>query len=108
MDNLPLNLLNIYFGYKTFRKNQQEIISNILNHKDCLAILPTGAGKSICYQIPALIFKNLTIVVSPLISLMEDQVDKLTKKNIPTAYITSNISNSEYNSIIFSPFSTYN
>lgn len=100
MDNLPLNLLNIYFGYKTFRKNQQEIISNILNHKDCLAILPTGAGKSICYQIPALIFQNLTIVVSPLISLMKDQVDKLTKKNIPTAYITSNISNSEYNSII--------
>ncbi len=65
---------------KLSEKNQQEIISNILNHKDCLAILPTGAGKSICYQIPALIFKNLTIVVSPLISLMKDQVDKLTKK----------------------------
>lgn len=94
--NKSLILLKQYFGYTSFRKGQSEIISNILNRRDCLAILPTGAGKSICYQIPALIFNNLTIVISPLISLMKDQVDKLNKKNIPSIYINSNMSNIEY------------
>lgn len=94
--NKSLILLKQYFGYTSFRKGQSEIISNILNRRDCLAILPTGAGKSICYQIPALIFNTLTIVISPLISLMKDQVDKLNKKNIPSIYINSNMSNIEY------------
>lgn len=94
--NKSLILLKQYFGYTSFRKGQSEIISNILNKRDCLAILPTGAGKSICYQIPALIFNNLTIVISPLISLMKDQVDKLNEKNIPSIYINSNMSNIEY------------
>lgn len=95
--NIPLKLLKQYFGYISFRKGQEEIISNILNKKDCLAILPTGAGKSICYQIPSLIFSNLTIVISPLISLMKDQVDKLNKKNIPAIYLNSNMTDTEYN-----------
>lgn len=95
--NIPLKLLKQYFGYISFRKGQEEIISNILNKKDCLAILPTGAGKSICYQIPSLIFSNLTIVISPLISLMKDQVDKLNKRNIPAIYLNSNMTDTEYN-----------
>lgn len=98
--NTPLILLNKYFGYASFRKGQLEIISNILNKRDCLAILPTGAGKSICYQIPALIFSGLTIVISPLISLMKDQVDKLNKKNIPAIYINSNIPQIKYIQIL--------
>ena len=98
--NIPLKLLKQYFGYISFRKGQEEIISNILNKKDCLAILPTGAGKSICYQIPSLIFSNLTIVISPLISLMKDQVDKLNKKNIPAIYLNSNMTNTECNIIM--------
>lgn len=95
-----LTLLKHYFGYTSFRNGQQEIISNILNYKDCLAILPTGAGKSICYQIPALTFPNITIVISPLISLMKDQVDKLNKRKIPAICINSNVSMHEYISII--------
>lgn len=79
---------------------QQEIVNNILNKKDCLAIMPTGAGKSICYQIPALIFSGITLVISPLISLMKDQVDALNKKNIPAVYINSTLSHSEYQNIL--------
>ena len=98
--NDSLILLQKFFGYTSFRKGQEEIISNILNKKDCLAILPTGAGKSICYQIPALIFNNLTIVISPLISLMKDQVDTLNKKNISAICINSNMSRYEYTLIL--------
>ena len=79
---------------------QEEIINNLINKKDCLAIMPTGAGKSVCYQIPALIFSGITIVISPLISLMKDQVDSLNNKNIPSIYINSSLSFSEYNNII--------
>lgn len=95
-----LLLLQQFFGYTSFRKGQKEIISNILNKKDCLAILPTGAGKSICYQIPSLIFNNLTIVISPLISLMKDQVDKLNKKNITAIYISSNMCKIDYTEVM--------
>ena len=90
------NLLKKYFGYEKFRPGQEKIINNILNGKDSLAIMPTGAGKSICYQIPAMILPGITIVISPLISLMKDQVDSLNQIGIPATYINSSLSYSEY------------
>ena len=82
-------VLNKYYGYNTFRKGQYEIISNILRGRDSFCILPTGGGKSICYQIPALLFKGVTVVISPLISLMKDQVDNLNSNGINARYINS-------------------
>ena len=87
--NEVFKVLNIYYGYNTFRKGQYEIISNILRGRDSFCILPTGGGKSICYQIPALLFKGITIVISPLISLMKDQVDNLNSNGINARYINS-------------------
>ncbi|EKD89776.1 MAG: recQ, partial [uncultured bacterium] len=87
--------LKKYFGYDEFRPGQYDIIENIVSGNSALAIMPTGGGKSLCYQIPALIFEGITIVVSPLISLMKDQVDKLKERNIPVALINSTLSNSE-------------
>lgn len=89
-------LLKQHFGYENFRTGQEEIITQILQGKDCLGIMPTGAGKSICYQIPALIFSGTTIVISPLISLMKDQVDSLNDIHIPSTYINSSLSEFEY------------
>ncbi|MGL5622243.1 DEAD/DEAH box helicase, partial [Cetobacterium sp.] len=97
-------ILKKYFGYENFREGQEEIISNILEKKNTLAIMPTGGGKSICYQIPAIIFEGLTIVISPLISLMKDQVDALNQNGIPSTFINSSLSNNEcemtYNSLM--------
>ena len=98
--NNPQEILKKYFSYSCFRPGQEQIIQNILNKKDTLAILPTGGGKSICYQIPALIFDYITIVISPLISLMLDQVEKLKNLNISAICINSNIPITEYNRII--------
>lgn len=87
--NKIFEILNKYYGYNSFRKGQYEIISNILRGRDSFCILPTGAGKSICYQIPALMFNSITIVISPLISLMKDQVDNLNSNGINARYINS-------------------
>lgn len=89
--------LKKYFGYTSFRKGQDQIIANIIAGKDTLGIMPTGGGKSICYQIPALIFPGITIVISPLISLMKDQTDTLTALGIPATFINSTLSQGEVN-----------
>ncbi len=81
--------LNTYFGHTEFRYGQDEIISSILNGEQVIAVLPTGAGKSLCYQLPALISENFSIVISPLIALMKDQVDNLNKESEVAAFINS-------------------
>src|SRR3989339_2023777 len=83
----PPDILKNIFGHNGFKPQQLEIITRILNREgNTLGIMPTGGGKSICFQIPALIQENLTIVVSPLIALMKDQIDSLNAKNIPLAF----------------------
>lgn len=83
------SLLKQYFGYTSFRPGQHEVIQTLLEGRDCLAIMPTGAGKSICFQLPALMMPGVTLVISPLISLMKDQVDSLVNQEIPATYINS-------------------
>lgn len=92
-DNIDdkLEILKQYFGYDAFRDGQENIINTILQGQDALAIMPTGAGKSICYQVPALMLKGITLVISPLISLMQDQVKALNEAGIHAAYINSTL-----------------
>lgn len=87
-----LSVLKDYFGHDSFRDGQEQIVDALLDGRDALCIMPTGAGKSMCYQIPALLFDGVTIVVSPLISLMRDQVGSLVQSGVPAAYINSSLS----------------
>ena len=98
--NKAMEVLEKYFGYNSFREGQSEIISNILRGRDSLCIMPTGGGKSICYQIPALIFNGITLVISPLISLMKDQVDSINDIGIRAEYINSTQSLDEIKEIL--------
>jgi ATP-dependent DNA helicase RecQ len=95
-----LLILQKYYGYSEFRKSQEDVIKNILSKKDTVAIMPTGGGKSICYQVPALLFDGITIVISPLISLMKDQVDSIKDLGINAEYINSSLSNNDILDII--------
>ena len=96
MINQARLILKRVFGYDEFRPFQAEIIADVLNKKDVLVVMPTGGGKSLCYQIPALIFEGLTVVVSPLISLMKDQVAQLTQSGIGAAVLNSSLSPEQY------------
>lgn len=95
-DKLLYENLKKYFGYDTFRNGQEEIITNILKGEDVLGVLPTGGGKSICYQLPALIKEGITLVISPLISLMKDQVDSLVEDGISASFINSSLAYDDY------------
>lgn len=89
-------LLKTHFGYDTFREGQEAVIDALLAGKDVLAVMPTGAGKSICYQVPALMMKGITLVISPLISLMKDQVRSLNQAGISAAYLNSSLTQGQY------------
>lgn len=92
----PENILNNVFGYKNFRPLQRNVIQNVLDGRDTIAVMPTGGGKSLCYQIPALILDGLTVVISPLISLMQDQVSQLKSLGIPAVFLNSTLDANEY------------
>ena len=92
--------LKQYFGYNEFREHQKEIVQALLEKRDVLAILPTGAGKSICYQLPALLLPEVTVVISPLISLMQDQVVSLSKDGLAAAFLNSSLPQSEIQSVL--------
>ncbi len=92
-------VLNKYFGYSEFRQGQEELIDAILEGRDVMGIMPTGAGKSICFQVPALMLEGITLVISPLISLMKDQVNALTQCGIRSAYINASLSEKQLNTV---------
>lgn len=94
------NILKTYFGYDEFRNGQDKLIESIIEGRDALGIMPTGGGKSICYQLPAIALDGITIVISPLISLMKDQVDSLNELGINAAFINSTLDNGEFLQIL--------
>ncbi len=94
------DILKQYFGHANFRQGQAELIDSVLNGRDVFGIMPTGAGKSICYQVPALLMEGITLVVSPLISLMKDQVNALVQSGIKAAYINSSLTAGQYGKVL--------
>ena len=94
-------ILKAYFGHDTFRPGQESVIDSLLSGRDVMAVMPTGAGKSACYQIPALMLEGVTLVISPLISLMKDQVNGLTQSGVPAAYINSSLTPAQYDRVCY-------
>ncbi len=94
-----LHLLEKYFGYSSFRNQQEKIINAVLQKKDCLVLMPTGGGKSLCFQLPALMMEGITVVISPLIALMKDQVDALRLNGVEAAFLNSSQSTEEQNNV---------
>src|SRR5438034_338192 len=91
----PLDVLRDTFGFPAFREGQQPVVDRLLADRSVLAIFPTGGGKSLCYQLPALVLDGLTLVISPLIALMKDQLDFLDKRNVPAARLDSSLTATE-------------
>src|SRR6202044_2139440 len=91
--------LQTIFGFPAFRPGQADIVSAILDGRDVLAVFPTGAGKSLCYQLPALVLDGVTVVVSPLIALMKDQIDFLSRKEVAAARVDSSLSPEEHRDV---------
>lgn len=96
-----IQILKTYFGYPSFRAAQEAPVTSLLEGQDCLAIMPTGAGKSICFQVPAMVKEGLTLVFSPLISLMQDQVDGLREQQVPAAFINSTLTREAFNRCMY-------
>ena len=92
--------LQSHFGFSSFRTGQKEVISKIVAHQSAAAIFPTGAGKSLCYQLSAMFLPDMTLVVSPLLALMKDQIDFLLKHRIPAARLDSTLSKDDYDEIL--------
>ena len=92
-------LLKQYYGHSDFRPGQEPLVDALLNHRDVIGVMPTGAGKSICYQLPALLLPGLTLVISPLISLMKDQVTALAQAGVPAAFLNSSLDAEEYRDV---------
>jgi len=100
----PLDILKQYFGYHAFREGQADIIDELMHGRDVLGVMPTGAGKSLCYQIPAMLLPGVTLVVSPLISLMRDQVQALAANGIPAAFINSSLNENQSERVMAKAF----
>ena len=92
----PIDILKQYFGYDTFREGQRPLIDSVLKGRDVLGIMPTGAGKSMCFQVPALMMEGITLVISPLISLMKDQVGALNQAGVHAAFLNSSLTMGQY------------